>query len=206
MGAPRMAPGVAGGEGALLHHGQQILRERQQPQGIGDGGAGLAHALGHLLLGEAVLLHEGLVAPGLLGGVQVLPLEVLNEADLHDLPVVGLNDDRRNLIQARLLGRPPAALPGDDLVVARGQAAHRHRLDHAVDADGVRQIGQGLRIKALPGLIQSRLHLGDGEGDGPLAGDGELRVPQQSVQAPPQAQFCLSFRHINSFLVCRIRN
>ena len=69
---------MAGGEGPLLHQSEQILRQGQQTQGVGDGRAGFAHPICHLFLGEAVLLHQGLEAPGLLGGVQILPLEVLD--------------------------------------------------------------------------------------------------------------------------------
>ena len=92
---------MAGGELALLQ--QQVYRvgKGQQPQGVGNGGAGLAHPLGHLLLGETVFAHEHLVAVGLFNRVQILPLEVLNEAELHHLAVVGLDDDGRDFAQAR---------------------------------------------------------------------------------------------------------
>ena len=78
---------------------QQVHRvgQGQQAQGVGHGGAGLAHPLGDLLLGEAVLLHQGAVAGGLLNGVQILPLEVFNQAQLHHRAVVRLDDDRRDL-------------------------------------------------------------------------------------------------------------
>lgn len=110
---------MAGGELALLQ--QQVYRvgKGQQPQGVGNGGAGLAHPLGRLLLGETVFAHEHLVAVGLFNRVQILPLEVFDQAQLHHLAVVGLNDDGGDFAQARQLGGPPAALPGDDLVVAR---------------------------------------------------------------------------------------
>ena len=105
---------MAGGELFLLHRLQEVLREGQQPQGVGDGGAGLAHALGHLLLGEAVLLHEGLVAPGLFGRVQVLSLEVLDQAQLHHFAVIRLDDDCRHLRQPASLAarqrRSPAMI------------------------------------------------------------------------------------------------
>ena len=163
-------------------------------------GTGLAHPLGHLLLGQAVLLHEHLVAPGLLGGVQVLPLEVLDQAQLHHLPVVRLDDDGGHLRQAGGLGRPPPALAGDDLIVPRGQPPDRQGLDDPVGADGLGELGQGLLVEPLPGLIEPRLHLGDGQGDRALALGGEGGVAQQGVQPPAQSQFCLSFRHTRSFL------
>ena len=88
---------MTGGELALLQQGPDGVGQGQQPQGVGHGGTGLAHLLGGLLLGEAVLLDQGLVTQGLFHGVQVLPLEVLDETQLHDFPVVGLDDDGGHL-------------------------------------------------------------------------------------------------------------
>ena len=197
---------MAGGEGPLLHQSEQILRKSQQTQGIGNGRAGFSHPLRYLLLGEAVFLHQSLEAPGLLGGVQVLPLEVLDQTQLHDLSVIRLNDDSGDLIQTGLLGGPPAALPGDDLVVAGGQTADGEGLDDAVEADRVGQIGEGLRLKALAGLVQAWPHLGDGEGDGALASGGQVRVAQQGVEPPAQTHLCFSFRHSTLlFQTCGVR-
>ena len=194
-GEGQQGPGVAGGEGPCLHQGHHLLGQGQQAQGVGDGGAGFAHALGHLLLGQAVLLHQHPVAPGLLGGVQVLPLEVLNQGQLHHLAVVGLDDDGGHLVQAGQLGGAPAPLPGNNLIVAAGQAAHRQRLENAVEADGLGQVLQGSGVKALPGLVQAGLHLGDGQGHPAALLGLDARVAQQGVQAPSQAQFGFSFWH-----------
>lgn len=80
---------------------------------------------------------------------------------------------------------PPAALAGNDLVIAGGQTADRQGLDDTVDADGFGQIGQRLLVKALPGLVQPRLHLGNGQGDGALPLGGQVRVTQQGIEARP---------------------
>ena len=103
---------MSGGQAAVLYQGHQVLGQIQQPQGVGHGGAGFSHALGHLLLGQAVLRHQGLIPPGLLGGIQVLPLEIFDQTQLHDLPVVRFNDNGGDLVQSGLLGRPPPALAG----------------------------------------------------------------------------------------------
>lgn len=118
---------------------------------LATAGAGLAHPLGHLLLGETVFAHEHLVAVGLFNRVQILPLEVLNEAELHHLAVVGLDDDGGDFAQARQLGGPPAALPGDDLVVARREPADGEGLNDPVDADRVGQILKAFLVKPLSG-------------------------------------------------------
>ena len=75
------------GELFLLHQVHDLRAETQQAQGIGHGRAGAAHAFGRLLLGKAVVLHQGFVALGLLNGVQILPLEVLDDSYLHRLSV-----------------------------------------------------------------------------------------------------------------------
>ena len=154
-GGAQQGTGVAGGELFLLHQLQEVLREGQQPQGIGDGRPGFSHPIRHLFLCEAVFLHQHLIAPGLFGRVQVLSLEVLDQAQLHHFAVIRLNDDCRHLRQAGQLGGPPASLTGDDLVVAGGQTAHCQRLDDTVDPDRLCQIGQGILVKALPGLIHN---------------------------------------------------
>ena len=153
---------MTGREISLLDEPLDLLREGQQAHGVGHGGAGLAHPMGGLLLGEAILLDEGPVTGGLFHGVQVLTLEVFDEADLHDLPVVGLDDQGRNFQQARHPGGPPAAFTGDDLVIARGQAPHRQGLQNPVLTDGLGKFCQGFFVKMFSGLVQARFHLGDG--------------------------------------------
>ena len=135
-------PAVSGGKMAIHQHFPHDGGQGGEPQGVGNGGAGLAHPLGHLFLRHGVVGKKHQIALGFLHGIQVLPLEVFNQAQLHDLLVVGLNDDRRDLHQPRQLGGPPAALPGDDLIVAGGQAADGKGLDNAVLPDGVGQIHQ----------------------------------------------------------------
>ena len=141
-GGGQNGPGVSGGQLFLLHQGQHLLRQGQQTEHVGDGRAGLAHALGHLLLGQAIVLHQHLIALGLLHRVQVLPLKVFDQAKLHDLPVIRLDDDGGDLVQSGGLGRPPPPLSGDDLIIARGQPPHRQGLDDPVDPDRLGQIGQ----------------------------------------------------------------
>ena len=109
---------MPGGEVALLDEPLDLLGEGQKAHDVGDGGAGSAHPLGGFLLGQAVVLDKGAVACGFLHRVQVLPLEVFDQAQLHDHAVVGLDDDGWDLGKARHAGGPPPAFSGDDLVVA----------------------------------------------------------------------------------------
>ena len=144
---------MSGGQIALFDEPLNLLREGQQAHGVGHRRAGLAHPLGGLLLGQAVVLDQGAVARRLFHGVQVLPLEVFNEAKLHDLPVVGLYYHGGDFGEARHPGGPPPPLPGDDLVISGGQPPHRQGLEDAVTPDGRGQLPQPLVVKGLSGLM-----------------------------------------------------
>ena len=150
---------MTGGEAAFLQKQVDGVGQGQQPEGVGHGGPGLAHPLGHLILGESILVHQDFIAVGFFDGVQVLPLEVFNEAQFHDGAVIGLDDDGGHLMEPGQLGRPPAAFPGDDLIVAGREAADGERLDDAMGADGVGQIGQALVVKAFAWLLETGLYL-----------------------------------------------
>ena len=120
VGETQDRPCVTGGDNIRFHVLGQLLWQSQQPHGVGDSGAGFSHLPGHFLLGQAEFLHQGLVALGLLHGIQILPLEIFDQTQLHGLAVVGLDDDDRDLVQTCLPGGPPAALAGDDLIIPGG--------------------------------------------------------------------------------------
>lgn len=84
---------MSGGELALFHQRPHRRGEPQQPQGIGHGAAGLAHALGRLLLGHVVIFNQRLKPGGLLHGVEVLPLEIFDHGQLCGLSVIRLHDN-----------------------------------------------------------------------------------------------------------------
>ena len=183
---------MAVGQPSILHHGPHRGTQVQQTQGVGHGGAGLAHPLGALVLGHAVLLRQHPVALGLFDGVQILPLEVLDHGQLHGLAVVGLDDHGGHLCQPGHPRRPPPPLAGDDLIIPALQLPHRQRLDDAVYPDGVRQIAERLRVEALAGLGGAALHLTDGQqqGGGAFVLGGDDIVAQQRAQSLAQT-FCI---------------
>ena len=180
-------PGVAGGELPFFQHICDGLLQRQQPQGVGHGGAALAHGLAHGLLGQAEVLHQGLEAPGLLHGVQVLPLQVFHQRQLLGLPVVGLDDAHGHFLQSSQPGSPPAPLAGDDLIVAGIQLPHGDGLQKSVLSDGIGQFLQCWLVKACPGLSRPGLHLADGQ----LFRRQWLFASEQGPQARAQRLFLL---------------
>ena len=107
------------------------LGEVQEPEGVRDGRALLADALGDFVLGQLEIVDQDPVGLGLLDRVQLLALEVLDERQLEELLVGDVPDDRRDLVDAGALGRPPAALAGDQLEPAVRRAAGRRPAEAA---------------------------------------------------------------------------
>ena len=90
--------------------------------------------------------------------VQILPLQVLDQRQLHHRAVVGLEDQHRHLGESGLPRGTPAALTGDDLVVAVARGADGQRLDDAVLADRFRKLGKLLLVEILTRLQRIRLY------------------------------------------------
>ena len=122
------AEGARGKE--LLHPVGQL----EQPERVGDARPVPADALADLLLCQPELLDEPSIALGLLEGVEVGALEVLDQGQLEGLGRRDVTDHGRDLVQARELRGPPAALAGDESVVGP-VAPHEHRLDDALGPD-----------------------------------------------------------------------
>ena len=103
-------------------------RQLEQAHEVGDGRAVLADADGHLVLGEAEVAAQALEGARLLDRVEVLAQQVLDDGHLHGLLVGDVADERGDGGEAGLARGFPAALAGDDLVVAAGDGAHHDRL------------------------------------------------------------------------------
>ena len=111
-------PRVTGGQLAGTHELEHGLRQRQEPQQVGDVAPALAESLGQPLLGVAEAVHQLAIALRLLERVEVGALDVLDDGELQHLGVVEVSEDRRQRVDAGELRRPPAPLAGDDLVLA----------------------------------------------------------------------------------------
>ena len=81
----------------------------------------------------------------------------------HPGVVPGLADDRRDPLQAGLLGRPPPALAHDELVAVLTDGAHDDRLEQADLLDRVHELGHRLLLEHLAGLAGVRGDRGDGQ-------------------------------------------
>ena len=180
--------GVTGGELAPRHHLCDGVRQMEEPQGVGHGGAGFVHRFGGFLLREAVGFHQGAVALGFFHGVEILPLEILNKGQLSRFFIAHFPDDHRHLSQAGHAGSPPAAFARHQLIAAAGHRADQQGLKHAVLGNGGGELGERFVVKLLAGLGPVGLDFGNGKGNGfPLLLNGVFG--EQDLQALAEAPF-----------------
>lgn len=93
--------------------------------------------------------------PGLLHGIQVLALQILDEGDGHALMFVHGAHNAFDTVQACTLARPPASFPGHDFVFTWFvQGADQDGLDQPLGFDGSGQFVQGFLVKVVTGLVQ----------------------------------------------------
>jgi len=143
--------GVAYGEAALPEMPENFLGKAQEPEGVGDGDAAFADAGGDIFLAEVELVDQLLVALGFLDGVEVLPLEILDQREFERGGVVGFADEDGDLGEAGELGGAPAAFAGNQLERIAA-TPDDEGLDDALFPDRVSQLLEGVPGKVLAGL------------------------------------------------------
>jgi hypothetical protein len=94
------------------------LAESEQLEAGVHVGLRFAHLVAELVGVMPVQLHELLVAFRLLERMQIRALQVLDELYLEDLLVVPVADERRDLVELRLLCSEKRRSPADDLELA----------------------------------------------------------------------------------------
>ena len=144
---------------SVSHQFQHSWAQAQQTQGVRHSGTGLAYPSGRFLLGQAIFFHKDLITQRFFHRVQVLPLQILNQCQLHGGSVIGIHNHSRHFFQTSQTGCPPTALTCNDLIVAVFQGTDSQRLYNAVGGNGFRQGLQLLRVKILPRLPRVGLDL-----------------------------------------------
>lgn len=148
------SPGVAHGEalGAeMILDGGAELEESQQ---VGDGGAFEPDLLAELFVAQAMALDEFLQGSGAFDGVEVFPLEVLDEGPLGGLLVFEVLEQGGDLFEPCEPGGAPASFAGDDLVppcLAR-LGSDGDGLHDALGLDGVGEFLQACGVEILTRL------------------------------------------------------
>ncbi len=155
VGGAEQRAGVAHRQRLVAHQALDRRRELEQAQGVGDRGAAAADPDRDLFVGEAEVLDELLVGRRLLEHVEVRAVDVLDQRVLERRRVVGVADQRGDVLQPDPPRRPPAALAGDQLVAVVG-LAHEHRLEDPDLADRLRQRSELLLVEVLPRLVRVR--------------------------------------------------
>ncbi len=107
--------------------------------------------LGHRILAVPVTADQLLVAFSLLDRVQVFALNILDQRNFGRHRFVEVADDRRDLVQLRLLRGPPTPFAGDNLeAIVNG--AHQNRLQYAALDDRCGQLRNSSIVEILPWL------------------------------------------------------
>src|SRR5690606_2752175 len=107
--------GMAFAELARHHAASYLLGQAEQAQGIGDSRSILANLLGQRFLRVAVFLDEAIEGFGELDGVEIFPLDVLDQGKLEGVGGGNVADDDEYLFEAGALRCAPTTLAGDDL-------------------------------------------------------------------------------------------
>jgi hypothetical protein len=128
---------VAGGKAAFLKQLLDWIFEFQQADGVGDGGAVFAGALGDLFLGELKFVDEALESVGLFDGVKIFALQVFYQRHFQGEIFGHVAQYDWYGVHVCALGGAPAALAGDELVAAV-DAADDERLNDAARLNGAR--------------------------------------------------------------------
>ena len=140
-------------------------------------------------LREAVYVQQRAVAERLLNRVEVLALEVFHQRHLRGQLVVGLDHSDRHFFQSCETGGAPAALAGNDLIIAGVQLAHGYRLYDAVLGYGLSQLLQGSLVKIGAWLCLPRLNPGNWQAENFLTALA-LGLSEEGVKAGTKTFFC----------------
>jgi hypothetical protein len=159
VGQPEQGAGVPGGDDAGGDPGLDLDRQLHQPDRVRHLRATASDLAGQLLVRGAELLEQLLVGRRLLEGVELDPVNVLQQGVAEHRVVGGVPDDGRNGVQA---GRPRGAQPAlahDELVadappIGPTVLAHDDRLEQAELPYGVAELLQRLVVEDLAGLLR----------------------------------------------------
>ena len=154
---------------APLDHTEHVFGKLEQPDPVGDGRLRAAHALADLAQREPELVDQQRVGTCLLDRRELLPSDVLDDAEQERVAVVGLPNERRDGRRAGLPCRAPAPLTGDQLEgsALTAERADQQGLDDALFAD---RLGERIEL----GLVKTPPRL-EGAGANQLDRHAALR-------------------------------
>ena len=137
----------------LQEHALDGQGQLQDAHLVRDRGLVLPQAPGQLVLGEAVIPNQVLIALRLLHVMQVFPLQVLHHGDDRAVLLVGGEHDRVDRRHAGHAAGAQPSLPRDELVGIVPRLADADGLQKAVLLNGSAEFLQRLLGKDAPRLI-----------------------------------------------------
>ena len=105
--------GVAGGEATLFEKFLDGAFEFEEADGIGDGGAVFAGALGNLFLGQMEFINQALEGVGLFDRVEIFALKIFYQRHFEGEIFGHVAQDDWHGVHAGALGSAPTAFAGD---------------------------------------------------------------------------------------------
>src|SRR5262245_47657704 len=124
-------PGVSRRDRALTKSIENRAGQLEQPHQVGDRRAIDLQPPRQVLLRAVVLVEIALEREGLLDRVKVFSLQILNDGQFRDEPVVGLANAGGDRGPASVFGSPQPPFAGNELI-APVHAADEHRLQEVV--------------------------------------------------------------------------
>ncbi len=121
---------MAHGQAFALDQRQYFLRQSQQPLEIGDMASRFVDQLRDFTLSHVLLLSQTVIGPRLLDRVQIFALNILDQCKSHHFKIIEIANNRRDLMQLRLLRGTPAAFARDQLVPAIRNRTNDDRLNY----------------------------------------------------------------------------
>ena len=147
-----------------LSAGQVLLdfgRELQEAEVVGNGGAVFSDLDRCFLLGKPEGFDELTVGLGGFDGIEVFPLNILDEGHLEGFGLTYVPHDGGDLLEPGLPGSAPSALAGDQFEGVPPRGMDDDRLDYPPAPDRVSEFPDAVAVEVLPGLAAAGNNLVD---------------------------------------------
>jgi hypothetical protein len=128
-------------------------RQPQEAQHLGYKRPALANPLRDLFVCQTKIVGERTECSRFFERIEVCPLDVLDQRQLELLLRCGFFDDYRNSCQPGTAHGTPAALAGDQLVIAAHQLGYDQGLEQSVLANGCCKLFERMLIEMCAWLM-----------------------------------------------------
>ncbi len=193
-------------DGTGMSHGNLLVPDSQlylgwqfqQTQIIGNRRSLLSDPFAQGILRQIAFIQQPLITDGHLNGIQVFPLDVLDQGQLQQAFVLRLTDIGRYGLQSGELRSPEASLSGNNLIFSAVCRPHGDRLNNTYRPDGSGQFIQSLFVEFRPRLVRIGIDVSQFQflNDIHSLRSGFRILSRISNQSPQSSSQCTSFYHI----------